>query len=78
MRYTTYRLVGTYLSVARMEAKLKEYRALRRRREIIDTAKEKLENTKEKIKKFFVPKPLNMDRKEEEVLLVRSYFFNSL
>lgn len=57
-----------------MEAKLKEYRALRRRKELIENTKEKLEQTKEKLKDLFVPnifKDMDKEKKEEEVLLVR-------
>lgn len=53
-----------------MEAKLKEYRALRRRKELIDNAKEKLEKTKDKLVNFLVPNVFNDMTKEEEVLLV--------
>lgn len=56
-----------------MEAKLKEYRALRRRKELIDNAKEKLEKTKDKLVNFLVPKVFNDMTKEEEVLLVSTY-----
>ncbi|CAH2045007.1 unnamed protein product, partial [Iphiclides podalirius] len=55
-----------------MEAKLKEYRALRRRKEMIDNAKAKLEESKEKIINFLVPKSFtNMaqDQGEGVVLL---------
>ncbi|XP_049878239.1 SAYSvFN domain-containing protein 1 [Pectinophora gossypiella] len=55
-----------------MEAKLREYRALRRRRELIDSAKEKLENTKQKIANILVPNIFtDMDKqKDDEVLLI--------
>lgn len=55
-----------------MEAKLKEYRALRNRREFINNTKEKLEESKKKIANFLVPKFFREMRKEkeEEVLLV--------
>lgn len=56
-----------------MEQKLKEYRALRRRKELIDNAKDKIEKSKEKIVRFFIPKSfreMGHDREEEEVLLV--------
>ncbi|XP_026760702.1 uncharacterized protein LOC113519723 [Galleria mellonella] len=58
-----------------MEAKLKEYRALRRRKELIDNAKDKLERSKEKIVNFLVPKIFtNMDKekKEDEVVLMEN------
>ncbi|XP_047536798.1 SAYSvFN domain-containing protein 1 [Vanessa atalanta] len=60
-----------------MESKLKEYRAIRRRRELIDSAKEKLENSKRKIVNFLIPETFrNMDkndqRNEEEVLLLEN------
>lgn len=64
-----------------MEAKLKEYRAIRRRKEIINNVKEKLEKSKQKIVNFIIPETFrNMEnrgyRKEEEVLLVcKIYFF---
>ncbi|KAJ2953442.1 hypothetical protein O0L34_g1036 [Tuta absoluta] len=54
-----------------MEQKLREYRALRRRKELIDNTKAKLENTKQKVIKFLTPKFLTeMEKKEEEVLLM--------
>ncbi|KOB62104.1 hypothetical protein OBRU01_25458, partial [Operophtera brumata] len=55
-----------------MEAKLREYRAVRRRKELIDNAKEKLEKTKDKLVNFLVPtifKDMDKDKNEEEVLL---------
>ncbi|XP_045776304.1 uncharacterized protein LOC123874825 [Maniola jurtina] len=58
-----------------MEAKLREYRALRRRKELIDNAKEQLEKSKEKFFNFLVPKIFNdmeKDRSEEEVLLLEN------
>ncbi|XP_023938811.1 SAYSvFN domain-containing protein 1 [Bicyclus anynana] len=55
-----------------MEAKLREYRALRRRKELLNSAKEKLEKSKEKLINLFVPNIFrNMERdKNEEVLLL--------
>lgn len=56
-----------------MEAKLKEYRALRRRKELIDNAKEKLEKTKDRLVNFLVPNIFNdmtKEKNEDEVLLV--------
>lgn len=55
-----------------MEAKLREYRALRRRRELIDNAKDKIEQSKNKFVEFITPKFLKeMDNaKDDEVLLV--------
>lgn len=56
-----------------MEAKLREYRAVRRRKELIENAKEKLEKTKDKLVNFLVPnifKDMDKDKNEEEVLLV--------
>lgn len=63
-----------------MEAKLKEYRAIRRRKEIINNVKEKLEKSKQKIVNFIIPETFrNMEnkgyRKEEEVLLVCKIYF---
>ncbi|XP_013192132.2 SAYSvFN domain-containing protein 1 [Amyelois transitella] len=58
-----------------MEAKLKEYRALRRRKELIENAKEKLEKSKEKIVNLLIPKVLrdmDKDRKEDEVVLIEN------
>lgn len=61
-----------------MEAKLKEYRALRRRQQFIDNIKQKLDNSKEKLINFLVPTSVEMDKKEEEVILVcHIYFANS-
>lgn len=59
--------------MSQMEAKLKEYRALRRRQQFIDNVKQNLESTKEKFINFLVPKPVEMDRKEEEVVLVSHF-----
>lgn len=54
-----------------MEAKLKEYRALRRRKELLDSAKDKIVKSKDKFINFIIPKIFrDMARKEEEVLLV--------
>ncbi|XP_041969941.1 SAYSvFN domain-containing protein 1 isoform X2 [Aricia agestis] len=55
-----------------MEAKLKEYRTLKRRKELIDKTKEKLEKTKDKVLDFLTPKMFkDMEkRQEEEVLLL--------
>lgn len=59
-----------------MEAKLREYRALRRRKEIINNAKEKFDESKQKLVNFLTPKFLtDMGKeKEEEVLLVSICF----
>lgn len=62
-----------------MEAKLKEYRALRRRKQLINEAKEKLEAGKNKIVDLLVPKvftDMGKERDEEEVLLVSQKKFN--
>ncbi|OWR44751.1 hypothetical protein KGM_202690 [Danaus plexippus plexippus] len=54
-----------------MEAKLKEYRALRRRKELLDSAKDKIVKSKDKFINFIIPKIFrDMARKEEEVLLM--------
>lgn len=55
-----------------MEAKLREYRALRRRKELIENAKQKIEESKEKLVNFLVPKIIRDMGKvhEDEVLLV--------
>lgn len=55
-----------------MEAKLREYRALRRRKELIDNAKETLEKSKEKLLNFLVPNVFSdmANEKSDEVLLV--------
>lgn len=63
-----------------MEAKLKEYRAIRRRKEIINNVKEKLEKSKQKIVNFIIPETFrNMEnkgyRKDEEVLLVCKIYY---
>ncbi|XP_038206946.1 uncharacterized protein LOC119828771 isoform X2 [Zerene cesonia] len=55
-----------------MEAKLKEYRALRRRQQFVDNIKQKLEHSKEKIVNFLVPKPNMGERNEEEVVLLEN------
>lgn len=59
-----------------MEAKLREYRALRRRKELIENAKQKIEESKEKLVNFLVPKIIRDMGKvnEDEVLLVCSLF----
>lgn len=57
----------------RMEAKLREYRARRRRQELVENTKEKLEVTKKKITDILVPKLFNnmgKENKDEEVVLV--------
>lgn len=57
-----------------MEAKLREYRARRRRQELVENTKEKLEVTKKKFAGVFLPKFFNKmdkEKKDEEVLLVR-------
>jgi L-lysine 2,3-aminomutase len=55
-----------------MEVKLKEYRALRRRQQLINNAKEKLKESTDKFVNFITPNFLNEMGKEneEEVLLV--------
>lgn len=56
-----------------MEAKLREYRARRRRQELVENTKEKLETTKKKFAEVLLPKffnKMNKDKKEEEVFLV--------
>ncbi|XP_047033740.1 SAYSvFN domain-containing protein 1 [Helicoverpa zea] len=57
-----------------MEAKLREYRALRRRKELIDNAKEKFEKSKEKLVNFLIPKVIqDMGReRDEEALLIEN------
>ncbi|XP_022817659.1 SAYSvFN domain-containing protein 1 [Spodoptera litura] len=57
-----------------MEAKLKEYRALRRRKELIENAKQKIEESKEKLVNFLVPKIIRDMGKvhEDEVLLMEN------
>lgn len=67
-----------------MEAKLKEYRALRRRKEIIEKTKEKFEKSKLAVFDFLTPKifkDMGKD-KTEEVLLVckrsKYYFISAL
>ncbi|VVD00982.1 unnamed protein product [Leptidea sinapis] len=52
-----------------MEAKLREYRALRRRKELIENVKQKLEKAKDKFVDFLLPET-NMDRKEDEIVLL--------
>lgn len=64
-------IVINILSAIHMEAKLKEYRALRRRKELLDSAKDKIVKSKDKFINFIIPKIFrDMARKEEEVLLV--------
>lgn len=65
---------GTKISL--MEAKLKEYRALRRRKELIENTKEALQQTKDKVVDFIVPKIIqNMGKiREEEIVLVGTCF----
>ncbi|XP_045502593.1 uncharacterized protein LOC123699643 [Colias croceus] len=54
-----------------MEAKLKQYRALRRRQQFVDNIKQKLENSKEKFINFLVPSMAKVEeRHEEEVVLL--------
>lgn len=56
-----------------MEAKLKEYRALRKRKETLECTEEKIEKPKEKLANFLIPKifrKMNKIKQEEEVLLV--------
>lgn len=57
-----------------MEAKLKEYRALRRRKQLIDNTKEKIAKSKEKLINLLVPKIFRDmgNVKEEEVLLMEN------
>ncbi|CAG9128313.1 hypothetical protein JYU34_018537 [Plutella xylostella] len=58
-----------------MEAKLKEYRALRRRKELIENTKEKLARTKEKVVTLLTPSFMkNMEKHEndDEVLLIEN------
>ncbi|CAH2242991.1 uncharacterized protein LOC120631947 [Pararge aegeria] len=58
-----------------MEAKLREYRALRRRKEMIDNAKEKLVQTREKLFNFLIPKflrDMEKDKNEDTVLLLEN------
>lgn len=58
-----------------MEAKLREYRARRRRQELVENTKDNLESTKKKFAGILLPKLFNkMDKenKEEEILLVSS------
>ncbi|CAF4867795.1 unnamed protein product [Pieris macdunnoughi] len=56
--------------MSQIEAKLKEYRALRKRQQFIDNIKQKLDNSKDKLINFLVPKSVEMDKKEEEVILL--------
>lgn len=61
-----------------MEAKLKEYRALRRRKELLDSTKDKIEKTKQKVVNFLVPdilRNMSPEKQEEEVLLVNKPYF---
>ncbi|XP_047994111.1 SAYSvFN domain-containing protein 1 [Leguminivora glycinivorella] len=57
-----------------MEAKLKEYRALRRRKELIENAKNKLEQSKNKFVDFITPNFFKeMEKaKDDEVLLIEN------
>ncbi|CAG9789444.1 unnamed protein product [Diatraea saccharalis] len=57
-----------------MEAKLREYRALRRRQQFIENAKEKIRESKEKLVKLITPKFFTemSKEKEEEVLLMEN------
>ncbi|XP_063628100.1 SAYSvFN domain-containing protein 1 [Cydia splendana] len=57
-----------------MEAKLKEYRALRRRKELIENAKNKIEQSKNKFVDFITPNFFKeMEKaKEDEVLLIEN------
>lgn len=58
-----------------MEAKLKEYRALRRRKELVENTKEKIRKSKDKIVNFLIPQvflDMTKDRSEEEVLLIEN------
>ncbi|XP_045533030.1 uncharacterized protein LOC123720463 [Pieris brassicae] len=58
--------------MSQIEAKLKEYRALRKRQQFIDNIKQKLDNSKDKLINFLVPKSVEMDKKVEEVILLES------
>ncbi|KAM3960513.1 SAYSVFN motif domain containing 1 [Aphomia sociella] len=54
-----------------MEAKLKEYRALRRRKELIDNTKEKIEKSKQTLIKFLIPKIFtNMEKEKKDDVVV--------
>ncbi|KAG6455272.1 hypothetical protein O3G_MSEX009126 [Manduca sexta] len=56
-----------------MEAKLQEYRRLRRRKELIERTKAKLASSKEKLINFLVPsvfRDMGVERNEDEVLLM--------
>lgn len=55
-----------------VEEKLKQYRALRRRKEIYENTKAKIEETKSKVIKFLTPNIFSNMGKDEEVLLVRA------
>ncbi|CAG4988184.1 unnamed protein product [Parnassius apollo] len=58
-----------------MEAKLKEYRALRRRKELIENAKATLEKSKEKIVNFLVPNfftEMDKEKQEDELVLIEN------
>ncbi|XP_022121392.2 uncharacterized protein LOC110997513 [Pieris rapae] len=58
--------------MSQIEAKLKEYRALRKRQQFIDNIKQKLDNSKDKLINFLVSKSVEMDKKQEEVILLES------
>ncbi|XP_026333293.1 SAYSvFN domain-containing protein 1 [Hyposmocoma kahamanoa] len=56
-----------------MEAKLREYRARRRRQELVENTKEKLETTKKTLADILLPKlfnKMNKEKKDEEVYLL--------
>lgn len=60
-----------------MEAKLREYRARRRRQELIENTKEKFEATKSKFADVLLPKLFNKmdkEKKDEELYLVSTQF----
>lgn len=60
-----------------MDTKLKEYRALRRRKELIEKTKEKLNQSKQSLINLLVPRIFRDMGAEnsEEVLLVRQLSF---
>lgn len=63
-----------------MEAKLREYRARRRRQELVENTIEKLEVTKKKLTDVLLPKlfnKMNKEKKDEEVFLVSTLNHNN-
>lgn len=63
-----------------MEAKLREYRARRRRQELVENTIEKLEVTKKKLTDVLLPKLFNKmdkEKKDEEVFLVSTLNYNN-